>query len=60
MTKKQRLRFELGDAARANAIGTTLRHDDFQIVRNRYHLSTLCIGGVRAMALFVGPGIRTS
>lgn len=60
MKKKQRMRFELGDAARANAIGTTLRHDDFQIVRGRYHVSTNCIGGVHAKAIFVGPGIRTS
>ena len=60
MTKKQRMRFEMGQAARANAAGTTERHDDFQIIRNRYNLSTACIGSPHAKALFVGPGPRTS
>lgn len=60
MTKKQRMRYEMGAAARLNAAGTTERHDDFQIMRDKYDLSTLCIGGMRARALFVGPGPRTS
>ena len=60
MTKKQRQRHEMGMAARLNAAGTTGRHDDFQIIRNKYDLSTKCIGGTHAKALFVGPGPRTS
>lgn len=60
MTKKQRQRFEMGAAARLTGAGTTTRHDDFQIIRNKYNLSTLGIGGTHAKAVFVGPGPRTS
>lgn len=60
MTKRQKIRFEMGAAARLNAAGTTARHDDFQIVRNRYDLSTAGVGGTHARAIFVGPGARTS
>ena len=60
MRKLQRMRWEMGAAARANAAGTTARHDDFQIIRNKYNLSTACIGSPHAKAIFVGPGPRTS
>jgi hypothetical protein len=60
MTKQQRIRFEMGAAARLNAAGTTARHDDFQIIRNKYDLSTAGVGGTHAKAIFVGPGPRTS
>ena len=60
MNKKQRIRFEMGAAARLNAAGTTARHDDFQIIRNKYDLSTAGLGGTHAKAIFVGPGPRTS
>lgn len=60
MTKAQRIRYDMGAAARLNAAGTTARHDDFQIIRNKYDLSTAGVGGTHARAIFVGPGPRTS
>lgn len=60
MTKRQRIRFEMGAAARLNAAASTARHDDYQIIRNKYDLSTKGVGGTHARAIFVGPGPRTS
>ena len=60
MKKSARIRYEMRAAARANAAGTTQRHDDFQIIRNKYDMSTNGAGCVHARALFVGPGAATS
>ena len=60
MNKKQRIRYEMGAACRLNAAASTARHDDFQIIRNKYDMSTLGTGCLRAKAIFVGPGPRTS
>ena len=60
MKKSARIRYEMRAAARANAAGTTQRHDDFQIIRDKYDLSTAGFGGTHARALFVGPGAATS
>jgi len=50
MEKKQRIRYEIGAAYRANAAGTTARQDDLQIIRNKYDLST---GDQYARSIFV-------
>jgi len=60
MTKNQRLRYELGDAYRGTSSDNTRRKAKFNRVRARYNLSTSCIGGTDAKAIFVGPGSRTS
>jgi len=60
VTKSKRIRFEMQAASRLNASGSTARHDDFQIIRNKYDLSTAGAGGTHARALFVGPGVATS
>lgn len=53
MTKQQRIRWEMRAALRANAAASTARHDDFQIIRNRYNLSTLGCNMQHAQAIFV-------
>jgi hypothetical protein len=49
MNKKQRIRHDVSAAYRLNVAGTTARHDDLQIVRDKYELST---GMQRACVIF--------
>ena len=58
MNKKQRIRYDVAAAYRANAAASTERHDDLQIVRNAYDLST---GMQKAYAIFsCGPSSSMS
>lgn len=52
MKKKQRIKYLLAAANRANALGTTARYDDLLIIRTKYNLSSHGVGGCKAMAMF--------
>jgi len=51
MKKKQRIRWELAAASRANALGTTERTDDLNIIEHKYNLSSDGVGGTRVLGL---------
>ena len=52
MQKKQRIKYLLAKACRANALGTTARYDDLKIIRTKYDKSSHGIGGTKALAMF--------
>ena len=56
MEKKQRIRWEIAAATRLNAVGTTERADDLNIIEHKYNLSSDGVGGTHSLGLYYSGG----
>jgi hypothetical protein len=55
MKKKQRIRHEVAEATRRNAVGAT-RTAELARIYHRYNLNATCVGGIRSLGLFYSGG----